>query len=378
MRKVFGAIVLISLCSMIYSKTTNSAGYDSSRFIQVMKKAERGEPITIVGLGGSITKGYNASSKEIRWLNQAAAWWKITFPNSKINLVNAGIGGTGTDIAVHRLKQDVMVHNPDLILIEFSVNDTIGEQSIVFMEALIRQILAHPSKPAVMMVMLKQDNGTTAQESHKIVGNYYKVPMISFADQIDDQVKKDGIELKSIFCDGLHPVDIGMTYIANFVKDEFNLIFEKAKATTSIPLISTTLPKAIKGSVFDHTERYNSSTLEPFQNKGWEIIDQSWIGHKVGDEIIFKIDGNAISILYSKHNDPALGQAEIWVDNEKPLILDAYWTETWGPATKFVLAAENLKDGDHYLHIRILGSNSPGSIGHRFQVLNIQKAGNIK
>ena len=55
-----------------------------------------------------------------------ADWWKDTFPESSVVLVNAGWGGTGSDIGTHRLREDLLVHELDFFVIEFSVNDSDG------------------------------------------------------------------------------------------------------------------------------------------------------------------------------------------------------------------------------------------------------------
>jgi len=88
------------------------------------------------------------------------------------------------------------------------------------------------------------------------------------------------------------------------------------------------------------------------------------------------IEGNAIGILYNVHNNNTWGKAEFWVDNGKHKIIDAYWTQTWGPATVFCQIAGDLTKGKHILHVKIISDNSNGTGNHYFPLLNILKAGN--
>ena len=40
-----------------------------------------------------------------------------------MNFYNAGIGGTGSDFGITRLYDDVVSRDPDIVFVEFSVND---------------------------------------------------------------------------------------------------------------------------------------------------------------------------------------------------------------------------------------------------------------
>lgn len=45
------------------------------------------------------------------------------YPSVKFQEVNAGIGGTGSDLGAFRMDRHVIVHEPDLVFIEFAQND---------------------------------------------------------------------------------------------------------------------------------------------------------------------------------------------------------------------------------------------------------------
>ena len=231
----------------------NEDGYDTTRIWHAMDKARAGEDISIAVVGGSITQGSLASSEATRWANLMNDWWVETFPQSTINFHNAGLGGTGSDIGTHRLTRDVLAYDPDFVVVEFSVNDFEGEHAEKMMEGLIRQLLGNDSLPGVMMLLLRQQNGVSAVASHKPVGNYYDVPMVSFADSIASRVAQDGHTLDDIFVDGLHPNDLGMQYMADFLIEELELIYAALPAEGEVPPINTTLPDPLITDVYAHT-----------------------------------------------------------------------------------------------------------------------------
>jgi lysophospholipase L1-like esterase len=375
--KILFAVILIR--SGIFSSNNTLAAvsaYDTTRIFHAMAKARRDEDITIAVIGGSITAGSLASAENKRWANIMKEWWVVTFPGSNVGFVNAGIGGTGSDIGAHRIGEDVLDYDPDFIVVEFSVNDAAGQYAEKMMEGLIRQILQADSLPGVMMLLLKQQNGISAQSSHKLVGEHYNVPMVSFADMIDTTVASDGRELGDIYVDGLHPNDLGMQYMADFLIDELTEIYNVLPDDQNLPQADTALPAPLITDTYAHTYRYKTSAIVPEINSGWTVTSQKWHAGEVGAEMSFIVDGNAISVLYSRHNTNNRGRVEVWIDDMSHKTLDAYWTETWGPATVFSLIEENLPDGQHTLHIKVIEANSTGTDDHYFELLNILKAGN--
>jgi lysophospholipase L1-like esterase len=81
-----------------------------------------GGPFTVVTLGDSVTAGGEASTPERAFPMAFAAALRRTYPTADIRLTNAGVGGTNSDYGLERLDQDVLAHEPQLVVIEF-VND---------------------------------------------------------------------------------------------------------------------------------------------------------------------------------------------------------------------------------------------------------------
>jgi lysophospholipase L1-like esterase len=379
----FTSILGFNFCLFFILISLNSGGtqtgYDTTRIFNTMAKARRGENITIGVIGGSITQGYAASSASTRWANLMTNWWISNFPNSKVSLINAGIGATGSDIGAFRVHDDLLVNKPDFVVVEFSVNDLEGTKASETMEGLIRQILADSNHPGVMMLILKQSNGTSALNSHKPVAEHYGVPVISFAELIDAQVAHDGVSLASAYLsDGLHLVDEGMKYAAQFITNELTRIYHSLPVKDSnVPLVTTQLPDPLFSDLYATTFKYDCTNLIPDLNDGWQLGTHDWHSSTPGSELIFTVDGNAIGFLYSRDYTTDRGRVDVWLDNEAPQILDAYWSNNWGPTMVLYLFGEALNGGDHKLHIKIIDGNTAGSAGHYFQLLNVVKAGHI-
>jgi mannan endo-1,4-beta-mannosidase len=348
-------IVIIATCSILNSFAQDA---DMTRIYKAMNKGRNGEDIKIGVIGGSITEGYAASNENNRWANLMADWWKDTFPESNVILINAGWGGTGSDIGAHRLKEDLLVHELDFFVIEFSVNDSEGEQALKMMEGMLQQGLTAQNYPGIMLLMLKRSNGTSAQESHKPVAQHYDVPYVSFADLIDVRLAQDGVAINDIFIDGLHPNDKGMAYISQFIHEKLDSIYSTLPNENQLPEINTQLPDHLVTSVFSSTSQYFTNNIAPVNNQGWEITDTGWSASTPGQQIDFELEGNAISLIFTQDDDASNGRAEVWVDGHPKRVVDCWMNQDWGTRYAYSLIQEELEDGPHVLHIRVVSESS--------------------
>lgn len=99
-----------------------------------LAKVEAGDAVKVAYLGGSITAAPG-------WRIQSLEWFQRKYPNAKFEEIHAAIGGTGSDLGVFRLERDVLRHKPDLLFVEFAVNDggAPPERIHKAMEGIVRQ-----------------------------------------------------------------------------------------------------------------------------------------------------------------------------------------------------------------------------------------------
>ena len=81
-----------------------------------LDKLKSGKPVKIAYLGGSITA-------QDGWRVQSLAYFKKMYPGANAEQIHAAIGGTGSDLGVFRLEHDALDMKPDLLFVEFAVND---------------------------------------------------------------------------------------------------------------------------------------------------------------------------------------------------------------------------------------------------------------
>ena len=68
---------------------------------QFFAKVRAGRPVTVMGIGGSVTEGHS-------WAAMSAEWLQKQYPNAKIHYQDGAYGGTGPDAVVFRLRRDIL------------------------------------------------------------------------------------------------------------------------------------------------------------------------------------------------------------------------------------------------------------------------------
>ena len=148
----------------------------------VFAKLERGDRVRIGYLGGSITA-------QAGWRPKTLGWFREQFPKAEISEINAAIGGTGSDLGVYRVRHDVLQHNPDLLFVEFAVNDggAAPDRILKAMEGIVRQTWRHDPKTDICFVytltqgMLKDLQGGKYPRAASVMerlADFYHIPSI--------------------------------------------------------------------------------------------------------------------------------------------------------------------------------------------------------
>ena len=94
-----------------------------ARLKELFRRAAAGQELTIGFLGGSITQGSLSTQPGNAYAFRVYQWFVDTFPQSKFHYVNGGIGGTSSHYGVARAVTDVLMYQPDFVVVDFSVND---------------------------------------------------------------------------------------------------------------------------------------------------------------------------------------------------------------------------------------------------------------
>ncbi|AHF89822.1 hypothetical protein OPIT5_05820 [Opitutaceae bacterium TAV5] len=347
---------------------------DDTRLREVFARARRGEPITLAAIGGSITAGARATQPENRYVTRLAGWWLTAFPDSPLKLVNAGIGATGSNYGALRLQRDVLSKNPDLVIVDFAVNDLNDPAGRAeSYEGVIRQLLAHrPQPPAVVLVFFLRNDGANAQQTQIETGRHYQVPMISIRDAVWPEITAGRLTWNDYAADYVHPNDAGHALIARRLIEHFERVQIPASPAFTPPSL---LPAPLHSNLFQDVTLHESSELYPVSNNGWvfDTETKAWIGRHPGDTIEFEITGIAV-FLMDYHKNGGFGRASVQVDSLPPVTRETWYEQTWGGYRDTVTIARDLSPGPHRIKLKILPDHHSESGGHEFRLLGLGAA----
>ena len=324
-----------------------------TRLKNLMKRAANGESLVIGFLGGSITQGSLSSTPKTCYAYLVYEWWKKSFPNAEFSFVNGGIGGTTSHYGGARAWKDVLCYRPDIVTVDFSVNDDANEFFEETYEGTLRRILAAPSAPAVVVLNnVFYDTGKNAQDYHNRIADHYGIPHVSIKDTIFPDVESGKIVRADITPDNLHPNDKGHRLVA----DEICKLLDSIKAEVEKETIadeniegkstkteaSVLLPAPLTENAYEHSRliqiQDNEAILDgflvdPIEKKGMlDIFKNGWTAAHTNDKISFEIECSCLAVQYRKSVQQPVPKAKAVIDGDEAhaVILDGNFTEDWG------------------------------------------------
>ncbi|MBQ7981391.1 MAG: SGNH/GDSL hydrolase family protein [Oscillospiraceae bacterium] len=306
-----------------------------TRLAAAMKKAQNGEKVTVGVIGGSITQGSSASNQNNCYASRFNQWWTNKFPEAEINFVNAGIGGTNSYLGVHRVDDQLLAHNPDVVIVEFSVNDTDKTMNKYSYDSLVRKILSHETNPAVMLLFTTQEDGTSLQEIHKEIGTAYDLPMISYREVVYQEVAAGTLDWKLISPDNIHPNDAGHDIIGQLIDRYLNEVYDKLDTITDEPTAFTA--EGYTNDYFKNAEMLSAADITATASEGFELIESGFYHQfpnnwktEAGGTMTFDVECQNFGVFFLCTTDGKSGTYEVYVDGERKGKLEADFSGGWG------------------------------------------------
>lgn len=190
------------------------------RMKKVLEKIKHGEKVYYTPLGGSITEGGGPASFRDGYAYQFFKKLQNKYnPDGNNIIMNpCGLGGTGSAEGLMRYPQNVVERTgraPDLLIIEFAVNDEAGTENIRGFEQIIRTALSQ--YPECAVIGLYSAAPYTNSQVEKIpVGEHYGIQQVSIQNAVDNNNGEFDLSTDSVFyVDYVHPSTMGHTIMAD-------------------------------------------------------------------------------------------------------------------------------------------------------------------
>ena len=207
------------------------------------KRLTEDRELNVVYFGGSVTAGYGATNEKGEsafethsWRALSGDWFKENFHNATVRNYTAAIGGTGTYLGNIRLQSDVLSKKPDLVFIEFAINDSSETQatSALQFETMVREI--RNCNPYCDIITILTTARGFAQgylfpqlfpiaKAHTEISNAYNIPIIDVGNSL--VVNKlssnpNSPQWNNYFIDGAHPSSAGYREYYNCIEEYLN------------------------------------------------------------------------------------------------------------------------------------------------------------
>jgi lysophospholipase L1-like esterase len=163
------------------------------------------EEATIVAFGTSMTFGGRFTAR-IPAVVQAGTG------NARVHVINRGLRGFISFWAAFRVRDDVLPHAPDLVLVEFAHNDATDDaliDCVPGLDGIIAQIrAAHPACEIAFVYLAPRGvaaaGPSPAMRVHEEIADYYGIPSLDLATFTEDLIASGAAAWPTLTVDGVH------------------------------------------------------------------------------------------------------------------------------------------------------------------------------
>ena len=353
---------------------------NNERLHKLYEKAKRGEDVTIAYIGGSITQGAGATpiNTECYAYKSFLGFKKLLGGGENIHYLKAGVGGTPSELGMIRFDRDVLKDGsvkPDLVIVEFAVNDEGDETKGDCFESLVRKILKLEYEPAVMIMFSVFSDDFNLQERLIPVGNRYDLPMASVKDAVVEQFydrEKRILTKHQYFYDMFHPTNLGHTIMA----DCLIYLMEQALKAPKEEYAPKLEQDPIIGNTFDDIillDKKDNTGLAKIEEGGFTEVDKvlqsvemdmdltqtpefpyNWMydGAKCEHEnFSMTINCKALVIVMKDSGEVDAATAKVYVDGKFVRDLDPY-VNRWCHCNPLIIINEK-ESAEHFVEIEV-------------------------
>lgn len=317
---------------------------NTERILKAIHKARCGKAVSLVYLGGSITEGALAEPRETNcFAFLSAQIFRQQFMSNPALLQyhNAGISGTPSLLGITRCEQDVLQHSPDIVFVEFAVNDSDEMKNKLAYESLIRKLLSSKTHPAVVLIFTRMEKGYTAQPHMQLIGQHYQLGMISVGNAINPELENNHMQWSDYSSDYAHPTTEGHQFIAEMITHYCNTAL-RTKAEPYIVPEATVFGNDLESlhnirkddpCILDTGSfTYSEDRCYSYQN-GWVHAENA-----PNHPAVFGVTGTHMTIAFKQENDNQYGRAEVYVNDQCEVVLPGYSEKGWGNVVTELIA----------------------------------------
>jgi acyl-CoA thioesterase I len=198
------------------------------KLIKTVEKLSQGEEVIIGALGDSLTYGWMT---ERGFLDYLKVMLNKKYPDTSFKILNRGIPGDTARDGLRRLDSDIIRFRPDLVMIQFALNDAYTDYTPQNFRENINVIISKlkektSSELALLtsVALLNPHENIMAEKYYAQIyelGSKYSIPVASVHEHWKKRISEGVIHSTLVQSDGIHPTEKGYLLMAEAVFELF-------------------------------------------------------------------------------------------------------------------------------------------------------------
>jgi len=198
------------------------------KLVKTIGKLFNREEVIIGALGDSLTYGWMTERGFLDYLNDML---KKKYPDSPFKILNRGIPGDTARDGLRRLDREIIRFNPDLVMIQFALNDAYTEFSPDNFKNNIDMIISKVKEKTNSEIALLTSVTLIDPRENIIAENFYSritelglkynIPVVSVHEYWKKKISEGAVHSTLVQFDGVHPTEKGYQLMAEAVFELF-------------------------------------------------------------------------------------------------------------------------------------------------------------
>lgn len=197
---------------------------DMKKLEKAIKKLKSGEEVKIAALGDSLTYGWMVENGYIDYLKKMI---EKDYPRCSCRIFNRGVPGDTARDGLRRMDHDILRVNPDVVLIQFALNDAYMNYSPEEYQKNIDTIIIKIRDSTKSEIALVTSSAILNREENLHARRFYKklyesaerfdLPVAAVHEYWESRISSGVVHASLVQGDGVHPTEKGYELMAEAV-----------------------------------------------------------------------------------------------------------------------------------------------------------------
>lgn len=299
-------------------------------------------------MGGSVTQGY---------IQQQIA--KEPYPfifrqllsdqGYSVETICCAAAGMDTMQGNALAQKEILDKSPDLVFLEYGINETTLRHSVLSFESLLRKLLEAENPPIVCIFIVRSKQGYSCESFMRPIAEHYGLPCVCLPSGIGTPLTEGRLNWEDYADAESHPSTDGHRLLAECLM----YLLEQAKSIPEAPQTPCPLPEPWLDAPYRRLQWFPAGTLTQ-ADTDFETVTRDdtyyplvYCGNADHARFILNIEAKAIVLFFEAHHLPEYGSARVLVDGKEvshPLInqsvIHCNSIYGWGNAMPLLLVDE--------------------------------------